>query len=155
MRVRVRSRQAFSAALLQGVVGAAGIWCAAAACQATELVYTPVNPSFGGSALNGSVLLNAAQAQNRTTDPDTPKASTGSTQTSLQQFNDILERSVLSRLASAATSGIMGSNGQLVPGTVSTGNFSIQISDLGGGLLQVTTTDKVTGASTSFQVGQP
>ncbi|MFC7517284.1 curli assembly protein CsgF [Herbaspirillum sp. GCM10030257] len=126
----------------------------ASACSATELVYSPVNPAFGGSPLNGSVLLNAAQAQNKTKDPDAPVATQSAQQTSLQQFNDILERSVLSRLASAATSGIMGSNGQLMPGTVNTGNFSIQISDLGGGLLQVTTTDKVTGASTSFQVGQ-
>lgn len=121
---------------------------------ATELVYTPVNPSFGGNPLNGPVLLNAAQAQNKTKDPDAPKPQTTTQQTSLQQFNDILERSVLSRLASAATSGIMGANGQLIPGTVSTGNFDIHISDLGGGVLQVTTTDKVTGASTSFQVGQ-
>lgn len=122
--------------------------------RATDLVYTPVNPSFGGSPLNGSVLLNAAQAQNKTKDPDAPKPTATGQQTSLQQFNDILERSVLSRLASAATSGIMGPNGQLIPGTVNTGNFSIQISDLGGGLLQVTTTDKATGATTSFQVGQ-
>ncbi|RZI41777.1 curli assembly protein CsgF [Herbaspirillum sp. HC18] len=121
---------------------------------ATELVYTPVNPSFGGNPLNGPVLLNAAQAQNKTKDPDAPQPQTITQQTSLQQFNDILERSVLSRLASAATSGIMGTNGQLIPGTVSTGNFDIHISDLGGGVLQVTTTDKVTGASTSFQVGQ-
>jgi curli production assembly/transport component CsgF len=138
-------RQLAAVIVLSGWMSASG---------ATELVYTPVNPSFGGSPLNGSVLLSAAQAQNKTKDPDAAVATQGSQQTSLQQFNDILERSVLSRLASAATSGIMGSNGQLVPGTVSTGNFSIQISDLGGGLLQVTTTDKVTGASTSFQVGQ-
>ena len=121
--------------------------------HAGELVFTFVNPGFGGNPLNGSVLLNAAQAQNRTKDPDAPAPAQTTQQTSLQQFNDILERSVLSRLASAATSGIMGSNGQLIPGTVNTGNFSIQISDLGGGLLQVTTTDKATGASTSFQVG--
>lgn len=122
--------------------------------QATDLVYTPVNPSFGGNPLNGSVLLNAAQAQNKTKDPEAPKATTTGQQTSLQQFNDILERSVLSRLASAATSSVIGPNGQLIPGTVNTGNFSIQISDLGGGILQVTTTDKATGATTSFQVGQ-
>ena len=34
----------------------------AAAVQATELVYTPVNPSFGGNPLNGTWLLNNAQA---------------------------------------------------------------------------------------------
>lgn len=124
-----------------------------AACG-SELVYVPANPSFGGNPLNGSVFLNAAQAQNKTKDPEAAAASKATQQSSLQQFNDILERSVLSRLATAATSGIMGANGQLVPGVVNTGNFTIQISDLGGGLLQVTTTDKATGTSTSFQVGQ-
>ena len=122
--------------------------------SATELVYTPVNPNFGGSALNGSALLNAAQAQNKTKDPDalTPKQSTQ--QSALQQFNDMLERSVLNRLASAAMGGIV-KDGVLVEGPVETGKFTIDIIDLGGGVLQVTTTDKVTGASTSFQVGQP
>ena len=140
----------FIALLLAGIlmfVGSLG--------SATELVYTPVNPVFGGSPLNGSVLMGVAQAQNKTKDPDAPLPLKSTTQSSLQQFNDILERSVLSRLASAATGNIIGSSGQLVPGTVNTGNFTIQISDLGGGLLQVTTTDKATGATTSFQVGQP
>ena len=35
-----------------------------AAANATELVYTPINPSFGGSPLNGAWLLGNAQAQN-------------------------------------------------------------------------------------------
>lgn len=128
--------------------------CSPTLSLAGELVYTPVNPSFGGSPLNGSVLLNAAQAQNKTKEPEQSNPAKSSQQNSLQQFNDILERSVLSRLASAATSNIIGPNGQLVPGSINTGNFNIQISDLGGGLLQVTTTDRVTGAITSFQVGQ-
>jgi curli production assembly/transport component CsgF len=37
---------------------------AAASARASELVYTPVNPSFGGSPLNGSWLLGSAAAQN-------------------------------------------------------------------------------------------
>ena len=35
---------------------------------ATELVYTPINPSFGGNPLNGQFLLNEAQAQNNFTE---------------------------------------------------------------------------------------
>lgn len=31
---------------------------------ATELVYTPINPSFGGNPLNGSFLLSKANSQN-------------------------------------------------------------------------------------------
>lgn len=123
-----------------------------APATATELVYTPVNPAFGGSPLNGSVLLNAAQAQNKSRDPDDLSAQFRD-RTPLEQFNDSLQRSVLSQLASAATSSVI-SNGRLIPGTVQTGDFKIVISDLGGGLLQITTTDKVTGASTTFQVSQ-
>lgn len=35
------------------------------AAPASELVYTPVNPSFGGSPLNGQWLLGYAGAQNK------------------------------------------------------------------------------------------
>ncbi|TFW09329.1 curli assembly protein CsgF [Oxalobacteraceae bacterium OM1] len=124
---------------------------AASSAMATELVYTPVNPNFGGSPLNGAVLLGSAQATNRHKDPDAPVSSLD--KTPLQQFNDNLQRSVLSQLAAAATSGIM-SNGKLIPGTVQTGDFRITIADIGGGMLQITTTDRVTGASTTFQVSQ-
>ena len=41
-----------------------------AAASAGELVYQPVNPSFGGNPLNGPNLLNSANSQNKlTTDP--------------------------------------------------------------------------------------
>ncbi len=125
-----------------------------APASATELVYVPLNPSFGGNPLNAS-MFNSAQAQNKHKDPEQSLTSRGLQDKSpLQHFNEILERSILSQLASAATSGVIGSNGKLVPGTVQTGNFTIAVADLGGGRLSVTTTDKVTGVTTSFQVGQ-
>lgn len=37
---------------------------APAITQATELVYEPINPSFGGNPLNGSFLLSKANSQN-------------------------------------------------------------------------------------------
>lgn len=122
--------------------------------MATEMVYVPINPSFGGNPQNAPGLLNSAQATNKHKAPVTTTISPYSQQTSLQQFNDMLERSILSQLSYAATSSVMGTNGKLTPGTVETGNFRIDIVDAGGGLLQITTTDKVTGGSTSFQVGQ-
>lgn len=122
------------------------------AASATELVYTPVNPSFGGNPLNGPVLMGMAQAQDHTTPP---ASTTGlQVQTPLQQFNDMLQRVVLNSLATSLTGNIVGPNGKLIPGTVQTQNFTINISDLGGGVLNVTTTDKVSGAATSFQVSQ-
>lgn len=124
------------------------------ACAATagELVYVPTNPAFGGNnAAATQVLLSTAQATNKHKGPDTAAALAD--QSPLQQFNDMLERTVLGQLAAAATSSILGPNGKLVPGTVETGNFRITITDLGGGMLQITTTDKTTGATTSFEIG--
>lgn len=119
---------------------------------ATDLVYVPGNPSFGGNPINGSILLNSASATNK--HPAPASASTGAlSQTPLQQFNSMLERSILSQLAVGAASKI-STGGKLVPGTVETANFSITILDLGGGVLQITTVDKATGLSTSFQVSQ-
>ena len=126
-----------------------GLGCAQA--HASELVYVPINPSFGGSPLNANGLLNAAQLTSKHKDPEAAAAK----KTGLQQFADLLERSILGQLSAAATSGFMGPGGKLQPGVVETGNFRIEIVDAGGGLLIVTTTDKTTGATTSFQVGGP
>ncbi|WP_194722186.1 curli assembly protein CsgF [Noviherbaspirillum malthae] len=140
--------------------GMAGIGCAFAIlaalttlnAQATELVYVPINPSFGGSPLYGSVLLGSAQATNKHKEADASGLGALG-QDPLKQFNESLERAVLGQLASSATSKILV-NGQLVPGTIETGNFRINVIDAGGGSLTVTTTDKVTGASSSFVVGK-
>jgi curli production assembly/transport component CsgF len=120
---------------------------------ATELVYTPVNPSFGGYPANGPGLLATAAATNKHIDKGLGGKSPFD-QTPLEQFNQTLERTVLSQLAAAATSKLMGQDGKLVPGTFSTANFIITVIDLGGGVLRVTTTEKETGATTSFEVGQ-
>jgi curli production assembly/transport component CsgF len=121
--------------------------CLSAACTsyASELTYVPLNPQFGGHPSVGSALLGQAQATNKHKD-----ASPFSQQTALQQFNDALSRSIMGQLASAATSSIIGPNGKLVPGTIQTGNFRITIVDSGGGMLTITTTDLVTGATTTF-----
>ena len=133
-------------------VAVAGLFPACA--QATEMMYVPVNPMFGGSPLNGSVLLNNAQAENRKKDPEAAISAAQTSNSALQDFNNTLQRSILSRLASAATSNILGNSGQLTPGTVETGDFRIAIVDTGNGVLSVTTTDKVTGNATTFQVGK-
>src|SRR3546814_546237 len=127
----------------------------AAPSSATELVYYPLNPSFGGSPLNGSVLLNSALATNKHTDPALDNADLGIEEKSpLQLFNETLERSIISRLASAASSKIVNADGQFVPGNLETDSFLISIVDLGNGYLSITTTDKMTGGETTFQVGK-
>ena len=131
-----------------GMIG----WLAVQSAWATELVYTPVNPAFGGNPLNGSFLLNSAQLQDDYKDPATKDLSTK--QSDLEQFNDLLQRTVLNRIASAATRDIIdATTGELLPGTLETTDFVIDIVAVPNtNNLQITTTDKVTGQSTTFQI---
>ena len=123
--------------------------------SATELVYYPLNPSFGGNPLNGTVLLNSALATNKHSDPDLDAAGMGIEDRSpLEIFNETLERSIISRLATAASSEIVNDEGQFIPGNLETDSFTINIVDLGNGYLSITTVDKLTGGETVFQVGQ-
>lgn len=145
------------AALAAGLVLSAHV-------QAQAFIYQPVNPAFGGSPLNGGFLLNRAQLQDnhkeRTPDVSaaagsgTASAAQTAAQTQLAQFNDTLQRVILSRISSAVSSQVVGNDGRLVPGTVQTTDFVINIADLGAGRLRVTTTDKVSGQSTTFDIGQ-
>ena len=118
---------------------------------ASELIYYPRNPSFGGNPAYGHVLLNSALATKTHKDPDLGLDGFEE-QTPLEQFNEALERQVINRLTTAATSKIIGPNGNLIPGNLETDNFIINIADIGNGMLNVTTTDKLTGATTVFMV---
>jgi curli production assembly/transport component CsgF len=123
------------------------------ACHAGGLVYTPINPAFGGNPNNGVFLLNEAAAQNGKTNPNSSAA--GFQQLSpLQQFNQSLQSAILNRVASAITGGVVDTSGRLIPGTIQTSAFTITILDLGNNMVQITTVDKATGQSTQFQVSQ-
>jgi len=109
--------------------------------QAGPLVYQPVNPSFGGSPLNGSYLLNNAQAQNKIKDPDI----TARVQRSdLDRFTDSLQSRLLSQLLADVGS---DNTGSLV-----TDDFSINIVDDGNGGLNVQIMDLTTGEMTAISV---
>ena len=107
----------------------------ASAVGATEMVYYPINPSFGGNPLYGPVLLNSALATNKHKDPDLESDSFGiEERTPLQDFQESLERSILNRLSSSAASKLFDAQGNFVPGTLQTENFIITIADKGGGI---------------------
>lgn len=118
---------------------------------ATEIVYTPVNPSFGGSPLNGPVLLNNANAQNHYTAPS-GSSSGYKAPSALQNFNQQLEAMILSRIATSVTGSLFDSKGNLQPGTVDTSAFTVTVVQVSTNLLRITTTDKATGATTTFDV---
>lgn len=118
---------------LAACLGLASV-CLLTPVQATELVYTPVNPSFGGNPLNGSWLLANAQAQNDHDDPDLENSSSGTT--ALQRFTSQLESRLLSQLLSNIESGNTGS--------LTTDSFLIDIVDVDGSL-SINITDRLTG----------
>jgi len=132
------------------VVGLSLLSLLCLSAQASELVYVPHNPSFGGNPLNGPVLLNQATAQNKF-----KEKTTTSEQSALTQFNSMLQSAILSRVSSALTSSIVGSDGKLIPGVVETTDFRVSITNIQTGVLNIVTTDKVTGQTTQFQVNQP
>ena len=115
--------------------------------NASSLVYSPNNPSFGGNALNGSVFLNNAQAQNRHKDPDL-----ADDESALDDFNNRLQRALLNRITNTVASQIVDEDGNLVPGSTETADYVIDIVDEGDGSITVTTTEKATGESTIFSI---
>jgi len=115
--------------------------------HSSGLEYTPINPSFGGSPLNGNALLNSAQAQNKLKDP-----SINDGLDALDDFNDRLQRALLTRLTRSVTASIVDELGNLIPGETITSDFIIDVVDQGDGTLSVTTTDRNSGDSTVFVV---
>ncbi len=111
--------------------------------QATEMVYAPAIPAFGGNPNNAAGFLANAGAQNSYKAP---------VSTPLQNFNKSLEQAILNRLVSQSVSSIFGSQSKLVPGSYDTGNYTVNIQDSGGGVLTVTTIDKKTGDQVTFTV---
>ncbi|PCK33593.1 curli assembly protein CsgF [Pseudoalteromonas piscicida] len=63
---------------------------------ATELVYKPINPAFGGNPLNANMLLSKAQSQNKHRAPIVEK-------TYDEKFQESLERTYLNRLVREIT----------------------------------------------------
>lgn len=108
---------------------------------ASELVYTPVNPNFGGNPLNSSHLFNGANAIN---DYKAPKEDSLFEQESpLDRLTSSLESRLISQLLADVGN---GNTGQLV-----TDDFILNIVDDSGGLL-IQIVDKETGETSEIQV---
>lgn len=123
---------------------AACLLAASLGAQATELVYTPVNPAFGGNPLNGTWLLNNAQAQNDYDDPDLKKRTSAFTGTSaLERFTSQLESRLLSQLLDNINNGNTGS--------LATDSFLVDVID-DAGALSIRITDRATGEISIIEV---
>lgn len=111
----------------------------------SELVYQPMNPSFGGNISNGNYLLGIANAQKQFEREQDEESA-------LERFNDRLQSSILSRITSAVTRDIVDINGDITPGLFETVDYTIEIVDNGNGILTITTIDKATGEQSVIEV---
>jgi len=121
-------------------------YLAAAMASASEIVYTPINPTFGGNALNGSFLLGKANAQNEFAQDAANSA---------DRFEQRLENAILSQLARRIVDAAFGtgSGGDLGEGgTFITGDFSIDIDNSDPQNIIVTITNLLTGEVTIIEV---
>ena len=113
-----------------------------AATVASELVYQPVNPNFGGNPLNGSHLLGSAQAQNDFKDPNA--SSSGYERPSdLDRLTSSLQSRLLSQLLADVGDGNEGS--------IVTEDFAINILD-DQGVLSIVIEDINTEEVTQIEV---
>ncbi len=122
---------------------------AALAAQAQDMTYKPKNPAFGGDTFNYQWLQSSAQAQNDTKDPKAA-STTRSTATNLSDFQDNLNRQILSALSRQIVVNQFGENG-LKPGSYTIGNFSVDVSSSTNGLV-VDIVDQSTGQTTQVVI---
>lgn len=80
---------------------------AASPAVASDMVYQPINPSFGGNPFNSSHLLGVANAINKYKDPASATSSDPAS-----QFLRTLQSRLLSSLASQITDVIFGEGAQ-------------------------------------------
>jgi curli production assembly/transport component CsgF len=114
---------------------------------AQQLVYTPINPTFGGNPFNSSHLLGVAGAQNPFKAPTTPQTA-APTQGDI--FAQQLQSILLSRLAQQISDAIFGQNPQQ-SGTVTFGTQTINFNRTLTGV-NLNITDTATGQVTNVSV---
>ncbi|HUO94382.1 MAG TPA: curli assembly protein CsgF [Rhizomicrobium sp.] len=140
------------------------IWAAAAALLGTasadagQLVYTPVNPTFGGSPFNGAYLLSTAQSNNFNFQTN-PKAaqelnSLTSQENTAQELRQALISALISQASQAVIDNILGTNGQAQDsGTFDLAGETVTFSRAGG-QINITLTDP-TGGQTQISIPVP
>jgi curli production assembly/transport component CsgF len=124
----------------------------ACAASASELIYTPLNPQFGGNPLNSAALQFEANAQK----PNAPVTSV-TQQSSAQQFMQMLQSQLYASLANSVASAITGVSAQDA-GTIKLNTMTVSWSagSCGGGVsgtcMNITMTDTGTGQITTISV---
>ena len=133
--------------ILTFVILIAGFFCSA---HATELVHNFINPSFGGYYYNATWLMSSAQAQDKTGETSSAYTSSYYSQNSLEDFEESINRQILSRLSSKLVTQIFGEE-ELEPGHYEIGDFTIDVTPSDQGI-RVEIQDPTTGGETIIEL---
>lgn len=117
----------------------------ASGAAAQDMVYQPINPTFGGNPFNSAHLLGVAGAQNKTREPNT-----ATTNSQADIFARQLQSRLLSALSSQIVDAIFGENPQ-ESGTITFGGQTIRF-ERGIDSVNLTITDDGTGEVTTIVV---
>jgi curli production assembly/transport component CsgF len=79
---------------------------------ASDLTYTPINPSFGGNSFNSAHLLGLANAQNEPKRKADEAAAQARTKTNADRFVQVLQSRLYSSLAQQVSEAIFGEGSQ-------------------------------------------
>lgn len=127
---------------------------------ARDLVYQPVNPSFGGSPLNGPYILGQASANNfRYLESPQSKRdrqqqnALGLSNDPAAQFQRQITSSLLSQIASTIGQQILGENAR-DSGTFSVGGTSVAFQRMGGQIV-IDINEGATGGQTRVTLPVP
>lgn len=120
--------------------------CSSAFAQ--QLVYTPINPNFGGSSFNGAWLMAEAQAEKHFTTSSTSAYNPYSNP--LENFQSSLNSAILSQLSQKIISQVFGENA-LQEGHYEFGNYVVNINPGTDGI-HITILDNSSGSQTSVVV---
>ena len=118
------------------------IFALSSSALASDLVYQPVNPNFGGNPLNANGLMANAQAQNTTKDTS---ASAYTPKSALERFAESIQSRAFSTLFNNAFND--GTSGSL-----STDDFTVILDNIDG-VLTITITELETGEVTEIVIG--
>lgn len=117
--------------------------------SAQQLVWTPVNPSFGGNPYNATWMLSEMQAENDITESKQQTSGSYSTDP-LKDFQNNLNRSLLSQLSRSLVAKSFGEQG-LKDGRYDMGNYVIDVATTNDGI-EIKILDAGTGSETSILV---
>ena len=115
--------------------------------SASEIVWKPINPAFGGYYYNAQWLMSTAQAQ-KTKDTSSPYSY--SSRDPLKDFQESLNRQILSRLSSKLITQMFG-EAELEPGHYEIGDYIIDVTPGEQGI-RIDISDPVTGQDTSIEL---